>query len=156
MPRKPKISAARKAIFDANGADDATRESLNKQLKEHLPRLVTIYAVPAEITGEDAQGNYILTEHFSYQQERQNRILQHVENYKRYAPKFQQIFGVRLKTYWDNIIGFDCVKFDEEFIQSGDESCHDVIKAKYGDEASRICRVLLGEKDTTVTPAEVT
>lgn len=45
-------------------------------------------------------------------------ILRNIETYKRYAKPFEQIFGCKLKTLFDNITGFDPVKFDDEVVQA--------------------------------------
>ncbi len=52
------------------------------------------------------------------------------------ALEFQKIFGRRLFGFWDNLVGFDIVKFDEEFIKSAvDQSLKDAVFEKYGEAA---------------------
>jgi len=34
----------------------------------------------------------------------------------RYRDEFRKVFGVELRGYWDNVTGFDIVKFDADFI----------------------------------------
>ncbi|MHA2329749.1 MAG: hypothetical protein ACXACR_14635 [Candidatus Hodarchaeales archaeon] len=65
--------------------------------------------------------------------------------YRKNAREFKHIFGINLKPYWDNITGFDIVRFDEEFIKSPDGlSMEDVIKDKYNEIGVSIIKSLLG------------
>ena len=60
--------------------------------------------------------------------------------------QFHAIFGVFLSDYFDNITGFDIVKFDNEFIKAPDgQSTSDVVLERYGDEAMCLCLTLLGK-----------
>lgn len=55
---------------------------------------------------------------------------------RKLAPKFQETFGVPLSTYFDNILGFDIVAFDEDVIKSGDsKSMEETVRLKYSQEA---------------------
>ena len=66
------------------------------------------------------------------------------KKYRRYDHEFAEIFGIHLKPFWDNITGFDIVKFDEHIIQSPDDlSMEDVIKKEYGNEAVTLIKDLL-------------
>ena len=49
--------------------------------------------------------------------------------------QFHRIFNTSLARYWDNLTRFDTIKFDEEFIKSGDKNMGLVILEKYGQEA---------------------
>ena len=40
--------------------------------------------------------------------------------YRENAKEFKRIFRINLKPLWDNITGFDIVRFDDEFIKSPD------------------------------------
>jgi hypothetical protein len=63
----------------------------------------------------------------------------------KYHRKFADIFGVPLADYFDNMTGFDIVKFDQEFIQPEDGySTQDAVQDKYGDEAVQLVYDLLG------------
>lgn len=74
-----------------------------------------------------------------------NQLLKFHERYKSYAPKFQRVFGVKLRPFWDPLTGFDVVKFDDEFIKAGDDvSTADAVKEKYGTEALDLIKSLLG------------
>ena len=49
--------------------------------------------------------------------------------------KFQELFGQDIRTYWDNLVGFDVVKFDEEFVKPRNgQSTKQKVKDKYGEE----------------------
>ena len=57
---------------------------------------------------------------------------------------FTNMFGAGLMVYWDNLTGFDVVKFDEEFLKSPDgKSVEDITRERYGDEGVRILKALL-------------
>lgn len=51
----------------------------------------------------------------------------------KYEREFRRVFGVPLNPYIDLLTGFDVVKFDEQFIKSGDGCMADSIRTKYGD-----------------------
>ena len=64
--------------------------------------------------------------------------------YRENAKEFKQIFRINLKPLWDNITGFDIVRFDDEFIKSPDgQSMKDIIQAEYGNEGVSIIKSLL-------------
>ena len=64
--------------------------------------------------------------------------------YRENAKEFKRIFRINLKPLWDNITGFDIVRFDEELIKSPDgQSIEDVIQAEYGNEGVNIIKSLL-------------
>ena len=41
-------------------------------------------------------------------------IADNIERYKRYAREFEEIFGCKLMPFWDQLTGFDVIKFDEK------------------------------------------
>lgn len=57
--------------------------------------------------------------------------------------KFQSIFGISLKKYWDKLFAFDIVAFDS-FLETPDgTSTSDWILEKYGQEAVDLIQSLL-------------
>jgi len=57
---------------------------------------------------------------------------------------FLEIFGVRLKKFWEgNILGFDVIAFDEFIDPKENESTKDAILRKYGQEGLDIINKLL-------------
>jgi len=63
-----------------------------------------------------------------------------------YANEFHDIFGVFLVDFWDKWFGFKIVEFDAEVIKPPDGvSCHDHIKARYGERAAQIVHELNSE-----------
>lgn len=71
-------------------------------------------------------------------------ILENVKRRDKYNDRFQRVFGTRLSLYWDNITGFDVIKFDDGWIKSGDGSMHDAVLEKYGEEGVQIIKGLIG------------
>lgn len=68
------------------------------------------------------------------------------ENRRRYAAhykEFHQIFGINLKSMFDWTTGFDVIKFDDEVIQSSNESMADVVQREFGDRAVEIVDALI-------------
>ena len=64
--------------------------------------------------------------------------------YRQYAHEFAELFGIHLRPFWNNITGFDIVKFDEHIIQSPDgQSMEDVINNEYGKEGVNIIKNLI-------------
>jgi hypothetical protein len=62
--------------------------------------------------------------------------------------KFAEVFGVALRPYWDNITGFDIVKFDDDFIKSPEnKSMGDTVLETYGQEAFDLIRKLISLED---------
>lgn len=69
------------------------------------------------------------------------------KKYIAYSSLFYSIFGIPLFKFWDNLFGFDIIKFDEEFIKSDTEhsgkSTADVVLEKFGEEGLRLIKLLL-------------
>lgn len=71
-------------------------------------------------------------------------MLENRKKYIRYNTLFYRTFGVQLKNYWNNITGFDIIKFDEEFVKPPEGvSTAQAVGAKYGEAAVRLIGVLL-------------
>lgn len=58
-----------------------------------------------------------------------------IEQFNQFTSRFQQIFGVPLTKYFHPLFGFDLIRFDEQFVQSGNNSMRDEVKRRWGDEA---------------------
>ena len=63
--------------------------------------------------------------------------------YLKNARQFKQTFGVELRPYFDLVTGFDVIKFDDEFIKSGDGACSEKVKTDYGAGAVRLIEALI-------------
>jgi hypothetical protein len=71
-------------------------------------------------------------------------VRQNLDLYRQTYREFAKIFGVSLRSYWNNITGFDIVMFDDEFIKSPDnKSMGDAILETYGQEAYDLIRRLI-------------
>ena len=55
---------------------------------------------------------------------------------------FSLIFHVHLSEFWNNITGFNIVKFNE-WIEAGNECLRDVVVKKYGEDAAKLIESLL-------------
>jgi hypothetical protein len=62
--------------------------------------------------------------------------------YVKHAPEFQQIFGVRLKPYYDLLTGFDIIKFDELIKPGEDDSLEQAVRERFGDRAVELVKAL--------------
>jgi len=61
------------------------------------------------------------------------------------APEFQRVFGRKLFDFWDNITGFDVIKFDEQVIKPPEGiSTKDAIEKQYGVNAVALVYKLWG------------
>ena len=57
---------------------------------------------------------------------------------------FSRIFGVTLNSFFDNLFGFDIVKFDEDFIKTpDDQSMEEYIQEKYGEKGVAVIKRLI-------------
>ena len=63
---------------------------------------------------------------------------------REHTEEFKQIFGVPLEDYWERGLGFDVVKFDEEFVRppEGTSTRGQVLKA-YGPSGVEVMEKLL-------------
>jgi hypothetical protein len=59
-----------------------------------------------------------------------------------YAGEFHRIFGTPLSHWWNPMFGFDIVRFDDCFIESGDGVMAEAVRQKYGDRAVEIIQAL--------------
>ena len=60
----------------------------------------------------------------------------------KYQESFSRTFRVHLSGFWNNITGFDIVKFNE-WIEAGDKCLRDVVAKKYGEDAAKLIQNLL-------------
>ena len=75
-------------------------------------------------------------------------IAVNIQRYRKYAREFERVFGCKLKPYFNNITGFDVVKFDEEFVQAPDgRSTAEVVEKKWGPDAVKLIRSLIGDPE---------
>lgn len=67
----------------------------------------------------------------------------------KYHHEFKTVFGVSLHRYFNNLTGFDVVKFDEEFVKpkANKESMRDALKRRWGDDAVALVMNLIGSVD---------
>ena len=71
-------------------------------------------------------------------------ILNHHKIIHENRQEFYNTFGVSLKDFFDPILGFDIVKFDEEIIKpSANESTKDKILRDYGQNGVEVIENLL-------------
>ena len=67
---------------------------------------------------------------------------------KKYHREFKMVFGIDLANYFDNITGFDVVKFDSEFVKPRtEESACAAVKRQWGDDAVALVMSLIGSAD---------
>lgn len=76
-------------------------------------------------------------------------ILIHNKNrFKTFEQQFKTLFKCNLSIYWDYIMGFDIIKFDEDLIQSSTQdniSMKEMIIDKYGLDAAGLIMKLIKE-----------
>ncbi len=60
------------------------------------------------------------------------------------ANEFKRIFKADLRDYWQGILGFDVVGFDDRLIKSGNQSVKDAVRQTYGQDAVVLIQRLLG------------
>lgn len=65
------------------------------------------------------------------------KIIQYHRNqYQQYYREFYDTFGVPLKHYWDNLSGFDVVKFDDYLQPPEGVSSYDHCAARFGKDSA--------------------
>ena len=74
----------------------------------------------------------------------QTMLLENVARRKKWMGPFIQTFETPLSEYWDNLYGFDVIKFDEFITPKAHESTADAVARKYGEPALAIIRGLIG------------
>jgi len=75
------------------------------------------------------------------------RVLRNRMNCLELNMPFIEVFGVRLKKFWEgNILGFDVIAFDKFIEPEENESTNDAILRKYGQEGLDIINKLLDIK----------
>ena len=58
--------------------------------------------------------------------------------------QFLDIFGCSISPYWNPMLGFDVIKFDENIVKPNDgESCSTAIERQWGLEACKFIRSLI-------------
>jgi hypothetical protein len=68
-----------------------------------------------------------------------------------FAPRFLKAFGTPLdKRFWDNLLGFDVVKFDDVVVKSGSRSMYEVVVFRFGQEAADLLKELLAAEGTVI------
>jgi hypothetical protein len=59
------------------------------------------------------------------------------------------VFGVQLKEFWHNIMGFDLLAFDD-WLNAGDRSIKDAVEEQFGDEGvTLIAKIIESEIEAT-------
>jgi len=75
-------------------------------------------------------------------------VRRNLELYGQTYREFVEIFGVSLRSYWNNITGFDIVMFDDDVIKSPEnESMGATVLETYGQEAYDLIRRLISLED---------
>lgn len=73
-----------------------------------------------------------------------HNIWDNVQSRKRLQHEFRLVFGVPIAGFWDNnLVGFNLVKFDDQFVQSGDRSIREVVQERFGDRGVSIILQLI-------------
>jgi len=81
-------------------------------------------------------------------------IADNLDLYRRHAREFERIFGCKLKPYFDNLTGFDLVKFDHEVLKPREsESGHAAAHRQWGDEGLALIKKLIKMEETDDTSA---
>ena len=71
-------------------------------------------------------------------------VRRNLELYGQTYREFTEMFGVSLRSYWNNITGFDIVRFDDDVIKSPEnESMGATVLETYGQEAYDLIRRLI-------------
>jgi hypothetical protein len=71
-------------------------------------------------------------------------MLKNRKLYMQYSTLFYKIFGVQLSRFWNNMFGFDVIKFDEEFIKPPEGvSTAQEVERKYGEVGLRLIKSLI-------------
>ena len=71
------------------------------------------------------------------------QILKNINKRKKYHYQFKEIFNIELSNFFDNITGFDIIKFDEWLDTPDGKSCSDFITEKYGINATKMIEDLI-------------
>ena len=72
-------------------------------------------------------------------------MVQNKRRYERHAAAFKRIFGISLQPFFDLVIGFDIVKFDETVVKPVDGvSTSDTVQQRWGDEGVNVILALIG------------
>ena len=63
---------------------------------------------------------------------------------RKYHKEFEQTFNVRLAPFFDNLTGFDSIKFDQEVVKSEWGCMRDAVRTKWGDAGVELILNLIG------------
>jgi hypothetical protein len=77
----------------------------------------------------------------------QNFVLQHAKLCHDNEAEFRRIFGLPLREFFDNLAGFNIVKFDDEVVKSGDDCMRDVVQARWGEPGVSLIYRLIGKPE---------
>ncbi len=81
-------------------------------------------------------------------------IADNLDLYRKHAREFEEVFSRKLKPYFDNITGFDVVKFDHEVLKPLEGECgRDATQRQWGDEGLVLIKKLIKMEDTDDTSA---
>jgi hypothetical protein len=133
----------RQAIYDAMKFEPQDRKRFEKQLKTELPKLRQWFEIDTAAPDEEAR-TAILVSYQKSQFERQQKMLKRREAVSQYTEQFQRTFGTPLHRFNHPVLGFDAVAFDTTVVRSGDRSCAEVVKERYGDAAVVMLLALIG------------
>lgn len=132
----------RAKLYKDNGFDEHQIKKFNKDLNGNLEKLAGLYNV--EMTGNQiAIGNRILAKYFENQRAEVERFKQREKLFNQHRSKFFQFFGRSLQDFWNNRLGLDILRLDDQIVQSGDNSMSETIKERYGEEAAELVRELV-------------
>jgi hypothetical protein len=161
MVKIPRMSEARKAVFDLFDAGAETRERLHREVETDYERLLRVCEPSREVcrllgkpyvpfTGtREENGNRMLREFFEKQlvKGRRDSVLRNRVAAMTYASQFFKTFHVPLHKYWpDNFVGFDVTRFDEEVVKSdahAGKTTHDVVLEKWGTDVACMIKALV-------------
>jgi hypothetical protein len=133
----------RQAIYDAMGFQPDQQKRFEKQLKGELPKLRELFQIDTSLPPEQAK-TAVLAAYQKGEEERKAKQQKRVEAVGTYSDQFKRTFGVPLQRFMHPMFGFDSVNFDTQVVQSGDRSCAEVVKERYGESAVNMLIALLG------------
>ena len=70
-------------------------------------------------------------------------IYSNAEKRAKHYSEFQSIFAVSLRGFWDNVTGFDVIKFDEFISPADGVSCYAATAEKFGERSAALIKELL-------------
>ncbi len=155
----PPISAARRAIFEANGEEEHSMEMLHRSVYttdiEWIKKRAA--AIPVQWVDLEVTGNEILKDYYRSKAESRRRLAE-----LRYAQmKWFEFFGATFKRnlgmYRDRICGgIDTIKFDADIGTPDGISTYDFVRQTYGDMALQCLEELVSGIPEQCEPVGVT